>query len=181
MQKQITEEVATHMAAISDQIVAAKMLSAMATKVTSELATFSSWMIAAAGAIFALALNGVDKLEAYVRIEELGLSIKFFLVAAALNALQRWFGAMVIAGSAVSKELEESKFPPDADMNKVLDLFADAQPPGVRYFSQRAIAAVRRGDLMRSSILLSRLAFAQSWLVLGQMALLLIAAWRLVP
>ncbi|MGJ7555933.1 hypothetical protein ACSFBI_18190 [Variovorax sp. RB3P1] len=181
MPDKLAEKAAAPVAAIADQVVAGRMLTVMATKVSSELAAFSSWMIAAAGAIFALALNGVDKLEAYVRISELGLSVKLFLVAAGLNALQRWFGAMVAAGSAVSKDLAETEFPPDADLDRALDLFAEAQPLGVRHMVNKSIAAVRRGDLMRSPTMLSRLAFAQSWLVLGQMALLLIAAWRLLP
>lgn len=164
-----------------EQIVAGKMLTTMANKVAAELGTFSSWMIAAAGAMFALALNGVDKLGPYLKLSALSGSIKIFLAAAALNVAQRWLIAMVSSSSAVAKELEEAKLPPDADMAKSLDLFVNALPWPIRFFGRRAKDAVMRGDLMKSPRLLSRIALIQSVLVPVQLILLLASAWRLLP
>jgi len=165
---------------LSTQIYGAKALYLMAGTVSRELATFSSWMIAGAGAIFALALNGVDKLGAFLTTANIGGSIRLFLIAAVLNVLQRWGAAMIAGSTAVATELANAPMPDDIEMAELLRLLEKSTPWPMRSWVRRVIKKTMAGDFLVGARMNVHLSHVQSTLLLLQFLLVFVAAWRLV-
>lgn len=164
-----------------DQIFATKLMHIMGAGVTKELSNFSSWMIAGAAAMFAVVLNGASELNGWLVIPELGYSLKLFLVAAGLNVLQRWLGAITGASVAAGAQAEKMVTPGPVNGAAVLQMIEDSAWWPVSYFAKYSMNKIKAGDYLFSGTLVARLSQAQAWLVIVQMVLLVIAGWRLLP
>lgn len=67
---------------------AAKMLNAMAGSINTQLAAFSSWMVAGFGAVLGLLVANVDTIAPFLPPTTIGCAVKLFLVAVVLNVFK---------------------------------------------------------------------------------------------
>ena len=85
---------------------AAKVLNAMAGSINTQLAAFSSWMVAGFGAVLGLLVANIDTIAPFIPPTIIGGAVKLFLVAVVLNVFQRYLAAIVAGSVTVGKEVE---------------------------------------------------------------------------
>lgn len=159
-----------------DSIFAGRVLTAMANRVSSELVSFSSWMVLGFGAILGLVLANIDTVSKFVAPNAFGLAVKLFLVAVIFNVLQRYMAAIVSASVTLAKEVEAMPVHPNADIAAFMHQIEDATLWPMKLmvrWSNRKIAA---GDFAVGGRLNARLAQAQAWFVFAQLIAVVAAA-----
>lgn len=170
----------------ADQVFATKLLRLMVDKTSSELGTFSSWLVAGAAAFFGLLLNAIDKLGSVVNLQALPLSMKLFLIAVMLNVLQRVLAAMV-AGSVKAAQAAELLAKealtdgPAFTLSGVTKLIERSFWPPARWLIRHGNRRVLQHDFVSSAAFLVKLTQIQWYLMFVQIALLAAAIWILFP
>lgn len=157
-------------------IYAGKVLAAMAGRVSSELAAFSSWMVAAFGAVFALLVANVDTVGKFIAPTAIGLSIKIFLGAVVLNVVQRYLATVVMASVAIGKEVESLPVDCNIDIQHVFRQMEKATFWPTRLLARWVVQRVSAGDFSVGGRINSRMAQIQAWLVLAQLLSVVAAA-----
>ncbi len=163
-----------------------KMTMSVAGATTSEIGAFSSWVIAGAAALFAFVLGSFDKIGAMLNQAALSGSVKLFLVAVALNAVQRYLGAAVAGqvkaaqeGEALAHSLGERAAA--LRFTRVVDAMSAASPPPARWILRGMSKKIAADDWLAGARMTGRLVQAQPILAVVQVILLVIAGWRLFP
>lgn len=162
-----------------DSLFAGKLLVAMAAKLSSELSTFSGWMITAFGALLGVMLANIESVTKFIPVKALGWSVSIFLSAVALHVIQRYL-ASIVAGSVAAGEAAEAIPPHDnVDMRYVLGQLEQSTLWPTRLLVRWSNSKIANGDLAVAGRMNARLAQIQAWLVFFQLGLVLWAAYSI--
>lgn len=178
--EKLTENNGTALQTVEEQLFVNKIMMCMAASLTKEVSSFSSWMIAGAAAFYAVVINSFDQISDHLVPGAFSGSIKIFLVAAALNVIQRLVGSMV--GSGYATHVEVGRLPPPTNMNvpAFLKALENVAWYPARWMVQRSYRKLQSGDLFSSGRQHVYLAQLQAWLVFIQIILIVISGWRLI-
>lgn len=147
---------------------------------TSELADrFSNWMLGGFGAALALILANLDKLSSTIPIADVRRAGEIYVAAAALGVIEKllalWAGGMA-KGFTAGLELGKGVDPKNFD----IDVYHESARKGFlrmgRWFLDRQIAALARGDITFVPRMALKAAQAQGALALIEAVLVVIAA-----
>jgi hypothetical protein len=166
----------TKEAQTQDRIFAGRVLTAMASRVSAELGTFSSWMVAGFAAVLGLLVANLEAISRFITPDALGIAITFFLVAVVLHVFQRYMAAIVNASVALGKEVEA--FPVHANLDIVFfsQQIEQATLWPMRFMVRWSNARILAGDLAVAGRLNAWLAQAQAWLVFFQLVAVVASA-----
>ena len=148
---------------------AAKVLNAMAGSINTQLAAFSSWMVAGFGAVLGLLVANIDTIAPFIPPTIIGGAVKLFLVAVVLNVFQRYLAAIVAGSVTVGKEVESIPITQEIDLSYIIREIERATFWPTRILVRWSNRKVLSGDLAVGGRLNARLAQIQGWLVLVQM------------
>lgn len=166
--------------AIQEKVLAGDLLTAGAAASSKVIDGFVSWLVTGAGAALTLLISNASSLSAFLAVENLACSVRFYLLGAALTILEKYW-ASIIAGSAASLEFASEKgrrlAEEDVPINFsiVFDELSKATVwPGGRQARARLDEA-RRGDFAANGRRLARLAQFQGWIAIVISALVVVA------
>ena len=104
--------------ALNTSLSAGRILSIGARRLSASLDSFSGWLLAGFGATYGLLLAHLDSLATYMSTSNVKTGATYFIIAAALAAIQKLLAAYVAAGTAAGedgaatgKELAENRAP----------------------------------------------------------------------
>jgi hypothetical protein len=151
---------------------AAYVLIRMAATLSSGLASFSSWMIVGCAAILGLIVANLETVTEFIPAVAVSRAIVLFLIALGLNLLQRYLSGMVVAAGDIVRELRETKWTKEIDIDVFLAEMERAIIWPMRTFVTYMNRRLKSGDLAVSGRFHTILAQVQGLLVLIQMVLL---------
>ncbi|MGH9858475.1 MAG: hypothetical protein ACRD5F_00470 [Candidatus Acidiferrales bacterium] len=164
---------------IAELVLANRLLTVMASRVSENLATFSSWLIGSFAGILALLIANLSDLSEVLPAKAVGTSASIFLIAVGLHVLQRYLAAIVAGGAIVTREAEALPTPAHLDFTVVFRQLERATFWPTSILVRRMLARVQAGDLAAGGRLYGKLAQIQSYLVFGQLAFVVWAALKL--
>jgi hypothetical protein len=134
---------------IVEKLLAAKMLASAAGHSSSQLSSFSGWLITGFAAGFGLLLANIESISKFVEPRRVGLAILFFLGAVLVHVVQRWLAAITAGSIAAGNDAGTAS----ANHNQEIDfkvVFAEMERASyrpARWFIRRSFAKVASGDL----------------------------------
>lgn len=163
-----------------ESILAGRLLTIMAGRVTENLVTFSSWLIGSFTAVLGLLLSNIDTVSKYLPAKGIGSSVTLFLFAVALHVIQRYLAAIVAGSVAVSKEVESLSVSASLNFPLVMDEIEKSTFWPARILVRRTLKKVRAGDFAASGRMVGKITQVQGFLVVAQMITVTAAAYVLV-
>jgi hypothetical protein len=165
-----------------DERTAAQVALLGATRSVSEaLPTFSTWLMAGFGAAFALILANIDKVSLLIDIRHIRFAVLLFLASVVIAVLSNYLSVVVKAGLSAQVEGELL----------ARRLKANVQPFDIEYFSTEykrglfppiswiahsAMEKAKRGDIVASARMVAKISQIQTFLVVAQGLLAVVAA-----
>jgi hypothetical protein len=151
----------------------------MASRVSENLATFSSWLVGSFAAILGLLIANINSVSKFVPAESLGSSASLFLVAVGFHVIQRYLAAIVAGSVAAGREAEALPTPESLNFVLVMEEIEKSTLWPARIVMRRLLSKVRNGDFAAAGRLNGRLAQVQGILVLAQMVIVICAGYVL--
>lgn len=164
---------------INESILAGRLLTIMAARISENLATFSGWLVGSFAAILALLISNIDTTSKFLPTQCVGSSALLFLTAVVLYVLQRYIAAIVAGSVAVGKEAETLVSGQALNLVLVMEEIEKSTYWPARIIVRRSLAKIRAGDFAASGRTMAKLGQVQGFLVLGQMASVVSAAYVL--
>src|SRR5512134_2383446 len=100
---------------VAELVLSNRLLTLMASRVSENLATFSSWLIGSYAGILALLIANLSDVSAVLPAKAVGASASIFLIAVGLHVVQRYLAAIVAGGAIVMREAEALPTPDSLD------------------------------------------------------------------
>jgi hypothetical protein len=166
---------------IHTRLLAARVLTEVASTINKSMNEFSGWLMAGVGAAFSLLIANLDKIGDFVALLNVKRSLLLLLLSLFFGIIARFLAAMVsasaqagsVASSITEAMLAQGKM---IDLPTFLTEYSRGMPPWARWLSRRMMEKVRGGDLAAASRMVARISQVQTVLVLIQACLVLAAA-----
>jgi hypothetical protein len=156
-----------------------RILTVMGKTLTAQLVSFSGWMIAGFGAVLGLLLSNLDKVSPLLPVTSIGFAVKLFVVAVALNLLQRYLAAIVGSAVAAAEEVEKIKTPDDLDHHYLLSQIESSMYWPSILLTRKINKKILAGDYSIGGRMVAKMAQIQAWFVVSQFGAVLVAAWNI--
>jgi hypothetical protein len=151
----------------------------MASRVSENLATFSSWLVGSFAAMLGLLIANIDSVSTFLPAKSVGTSASLFLVAVGFHVIQRYLAAIVAGSVAVGREAEAVPTHESLNFLLVMEEIEKSTFWPVRILMRRTLSKVRNGDFAAGGRLNGKLAQIQGFLVLSQMVVVIGAGYIL--
>ena len=166
-----------------EAIIANGLMASMGNRVTEQLSTFSSWLIASYALVLGLLIANIKSVAMFLPAACIGSSAEFYLVALLFHVFQRYLAASLAAGAAVQKDTEEllakkndPNLPP-LQPTVIFDLVARGLWWPVNKYTNWLIRKMLAGDLSLAGRAQMVMAQIHALLVFAQMMLIIWAAF----
>lgn len=150
-------------------ILAGRMLTIMAARVSESLVGFAGWLVGGFAALLGLLIANIDTASKFLPTQCIGTSTLLFLVAVVLHVVQRYLAATVAGSVAIGKEVEILVSGQTVDPVFLFEELEKSTFWPTRIFVQRSLAKIRAGDFAASGRMMATLGQVQAFLVFGQM------------
>ena len=131
---------------VAELVLANRLLTIMASRVSENLATFSSWLIGSFAGILALLIANLGDVSAVLPAKAIGTSASTFLFAVGLHVVQRYLAALVAGSAIVTREAEALPTPDPLNFAVVFQQLeradADLPPPGLGEHTGEVLRAI---------------------------------------
>lgn len=167
---------------VNDQIAAADVLMTVSSVVSSNLLTFTGWLIVGFGSALGVLIANVSNVEEYIDKKVLSSTVILYCVAFFFHMIQRYLETIVNSSHQAAefqRSRREEKKPSIVNMGGFLEAIADASFPPVNYFMKWSFALLLNDNYMGPARLNAKLSQIQTLLMVLQGILFISILWEL--